>query len=150
MDLIIISLKINLFSSWYNWKIAELVLNNNHSLNLFFLQKAPKGMNKFLHLNLWQSINHFQMLITGLVIHPGTNHQFTIVDIYLQLYKLINLCLKFKKNLIITFFFCWSHPPSWDVWLFMLCCMFINHIIYIYIYRMIFNADIPPYLNFKC
>ena len=31
-DLIIISLKMNLFSPWYNWKIAELTLNNNHSL----------------------------------------------------------------------------------------------------------------------
>jgi hypothetical protein len=31
-DLILISLKINLFSSWYNWKIAELTINNNHSL----------------------------------------------------------------------------------------------------------------------
>ena len=32
-DLIIISLKINLFSPWYSWEIAELALNNNHSLN---------------------------------------------------------------------------------------------------------------------
>jgi hypothetical protein len=31
-DLIIISLKINLSSLWYSWKIAELMLNNNHSL----------------------------------------------------------------------------------------------------------------------
>jgi hypothetical protein len=28
----IFSLKINLFSPWYSWKIAELALNNNHSL----------------------------------------------------------------------------------------------------------------------
>jgi len=28
----IISFKINLCSSWYSWKIAELALNNNHSL----------------------------------------------------------------------------------------------------------------------
>jgi len=26
-------LKINLFSSWYSWKIAELALNNNQSHN---------------------------------------------------------------------------------------------------------------------
>jgi hypothetical protein len=32
VDLIIISLKINLFLPWYSWKIAELALNNNHSL----------------------------------------------------------------------------------------------------------------------
>ena len=31
-DVIVISLKINLFLSWYGWKIAELSLNNNHSL----------------------------------------------------------------------------------------------------------------------
>ena len=31
-DLIIISLKINKFSPWYSWKIAELAINNNQSL----------------------------------------------------------------------------------------------------------------------
>jgi len=31
-DIIIIPLKINLFSPWYSWKIAALALNNNHSL----------------------------------------------------------------------------------------------------------------------
>jgi hypothetical protein len=35
-DSIIIFLKINLFSPWYSWKIAELVLNNNHSLTPTF------------------------------------------------------------------------------------------------------------------
>jgi len=30
-----ISLNINLFSSWYSWKIAELALNNNHCLTIF-------------------------------------------------------------------------------------------------------------------
>ena len=34
-DLMIVSLKINLFSPWYSWKIAELVLNNNQPLNAF-------------------------------------------------------------------------------------------------------------------
>jgi hypothetical protein len=32
VDLIIISLKINLFSPWYSWKIAELALSINQSL----------------------------------------------------------------------------------------------------------------------
>jgi len=31
-DLILISLTINLFSPWYSWNIADLVLNNNPSL----------------------------------------------------------------------------------------------------------------------
>ena len=30
-DIIIISLKMNLFSPWYSWKIAELALSNNRS-----------------------------------------------------------------------------------------------------------------------
>ena len=33
-NIIIISLKIKLLSPWYSWKIAELAVNNNHSLNL--------------------------------------------------------------------------------------------------------------------
>jgi hypothetical protein len=33
-DLIIISLKIILFSPWYSWTIADLELNNNHSLTI--------------------------------------------------------------------------------------------------------------------
>jgi hypothetical protein len=36
-DLIIISLKINMFSPWYSWKFAEFALNNNHSLSRAFL-----------------------------------------------------------------------------------------------------------------
>jgi hypothetical protein len=32
-------LKINLFLSWYSWKIAELALNNNHSLT-----QTPRGI----------------------------------------------------------------------------------------------------------
>jgi len=30
-DLICISFKFNLFSTWYSWKIAGLALNSNHS-----------------------------------------------------------------------------------------------------------------------
>jgi hypothetical protein len=32
INIIITLLKINLFSPWYSWKVAELALNNNHSL----------------------------------------------------------------------------------------------------------------------
>ena len=40
-DLIIISLKINLLSPWYSWKIGELALNNNHSITLFKTSLTP-------------------------------------------------------------------------------------------------------------
>ena len=33
-DLIIFPLKINLLSPWHSWRIAELALNNNHSLTI--------------------------------------------------------------------------------------------------------------------
>ena len=36
--IIIISLRFNLFSPWYNWKMTRLVLNNNHSLTSFTLK----------------------------------------------------------------------------------------------------------------
>jgi len=45
VDLIIISSKINLFSSWYSWKSAELALNNNHSLtHNIMLELFPLGV----------------------------------------------------------------------------------------------------------
>jgi hypothetical protein len=49
LDLIIISLKINLFSPWSSWKIAELVLNNNHWLTPnHFYRLIIKGFLYFL------------------------------------------------------------------------------------------------------
>ena len=47
--LIIISLKINLFSPWYSWTIAELALNSNHSLTLF---------REYLHCKMYQASRH--------------------------------------------------------------------------------------------
>ena len=43
-DLIIISLKINLFSPWYSWKIAELALSNNHSLTQIWYKTIIKDL----------------------------------------------------------------------------------------------------------
>ena len=51
-DLIIISLKINLFSPWYSWKIAELALNNNHSLTLLCAW-LHSHTGDTQHLTLW-------------------------------------------------------------------------------------------------
>ena len=36
------SLKVNLLLPWYSWKIAELALNNNQSLNISFWSKENK------------------------------------------------------------------------------------------------------------
>ena len=54
----IISLNINLFSPWYSWKIAQLVLNNNHSLIthdiVFAFDKNMKT--KFIKLGVTSTI----------------------------------------------------------------------------------------------
>ena len=47
-DLIIITLKINLFSPWHSLKIAELVLNSTHSLTQAFLT----GENQIIHVSV--------------------------------------------------------------------------------------------------
>jgi len=50
-DLIIISLKINLFSPWYSWKIAELTLNISRSLNLKHVYNIT--WNKYPYIIRW-------------------------------------------------------------------------------------------------
>jgi len=52
-DLIIISLKIKLFSPWYSWKIAVLALNNNHSLTHSFHQPCCLDYVPFLQCLHW-------------------------------------------------------------------------------------------------
>jgi len=42
---IIISLKCNVFSPWYSWKIADLALNNTHSVEQ---QKLQTKKSKYL------------------------------------------------------------------------------------------------------
>jgi hypothetical protein len=78
-DLFIISLKINLFSPWYRWKIAELALNNNHSLTITadILTKIHVfyigTLFSFLHTN-----SHFKYCKSGYnkpVIFKGSPHK---------------------------------------------------------------------------
>ena len=60
-------LKINLFSPWYSWKIAELVLNNNHSLThissisvwVFALWRKRKVSFFFSSTLFWLKIKKF-------------------------------------------------------------------------------------------
>ena len=56
-DLLIVSLKINLFSPWYSWKMAELVLDNNHSLTQFV----------FCVMCLLSRINRFLLFCMGIL-----------------------------------------------------------------------------------
>ena len=62
VDLIIILLKINLFSPWYSWEIAELVLNNNHSLNLINQTECLQSFQiACTTLNKWDNPSHKQV-----------------------------------------------------------------------------------------
>jgi hypothetical protein len=61
-DLIIISLKINLFLPWYSWKIAELALNNNHLLYYTWdklCQVLVKDSVTISQLNSWKNYSHY-------------------------------------------------------------------------------------------
>ena len=66
-DLIIISLKINLLSSWYRWKVADLALNNNHSIT-----PCEWG---------WKTDSAY----TNSLIFTSTRH--TFINKYLKLYE---------------------------------------------------------------
>ena len=61
--LIIISLKNNLFSPWYSWKIAELALNNNH-LTSFLFSIFTKSIIIMLKIKILFDVNFY--LIIGL------------------------------------------------------------------------------------
>jgi hypothetical protein len=50
------SLKINLFLSWYSWKIAELALNNNHSLTIICIGHIVFGRIFMLFLYIWADL----------------------------------------------------------------------------------------------
>ena len=58
-DLIIISLKINLFSPWYSWIIAKLALSNNHSLTHLNRHKIVADFFFF-----WYTSKHHLLKIT--------------------------------------------------------------------------------------
>jgi hypothetical protein len=67
-DLIILSLKINLFPPWYSWKIAELAFNNNHSPTHSFTCRGLSILKSTRHsLRSWQ-INDFFLLMLALLI----------------------------------------------------------------------------------
>jgi hypothetical protein len=76
-DLIIISLKINnLFSPWYSWKIAELVLNNNHSLIHFILY----------HIVVIHMLDFILTCQLWIWYQPLTNERTCYIIIALELY----------------------------------------------------------------
>jgi len=77
MDVIIISLQINLYLTWYTcrWKIVQLALNNNHSTHfLFNLQEKDFELQYYfkifrqpytwlqLPLDIWSSVPNFEMI----------------------------------------------------------------------------------------
>ena len=64
-DLIIISLKINTFWPWYSWKIAELALNNNHSLLII-----QCNTNATSDIPVYIANKRSSLLFQNLTVHP--------------------------------------------------------------------------------
>ena len=63
-DLIIISLKINLFSPWYNWQITELALDITHSLNISRCTSLSKRNCTAMELDLFE-VTTSEALVTA-------------------------------------------------------------------------------------
>jgi len=69
-------LKINLFSSWYSWKITELALNNNHSLTRMDITRSSDGelyiiyRRKFFHIPI-PAIIDTTITLTWITGKPG-------------------------------------------------------------------------------
>jgi hypothetical protein len=80
LDLIIISLKISLFSSLYSRKIAELVLSNNHSLTLilkdyqfYILWLDPKGARLTIYSTSKEiAVKHIVCSLDDIIQHPSS------------------------------------------------------------------------------
>ena len=71
VDIIIISLKCNLFLPWYIWKIAHLVLNNNWSLTRSLIHSLDHSSTHSLILyvvNLLMNYYKYETLIVTLLI----------------------------------------------------------------------------------
>jgi hypothetical protein len=71
VDIIIIALKINLFSPWYSWNIAELTLNNNPSLthSSFSVLWPILSILDFIFWFLWRLFITFNIIMAFLYLH---------------------------------------------------------------------------------
>jgi hypothetical protein len=99
-DFIIISLKINLISPWYSWKIAEIVLNNNHPLP--FIKLTSVIMNLiWLKRHINPSVEDFFKPMLQLLLHyvenAQENKENTILS-YNRQSKCVTYVTTIKKN----------------------------------------------------
>jgi hypothetical protein len=79
--IIIISLKMNLFSPWYSWKITELALNNNHSLNKNISIRQPwLFVRKFLNQRALKELFNEASA-------KGDDWSFTITVSFIEIYN---------------------------------------------------------------
>jgi len=91
-NLIIILLKINLFSSWYSRKIAELALNNKHwhsllKIKLIFLPLPLYKVNfSTTSCPKWTWLSNF-LLLNLCIMHQYMNNVLTTVLIFPIIYS---------------------------------------------------------------
>ena len=110
MDLIVISLKISLFSPWYSWKIAELALSNTHTLTLEDI--ATTALNKLL------LITSFILLTRSMHGNLHTRHShlwsvsMTSLVFICSITRRIHLCVCCTPQLSHVFLFTYSGVPA--------------------------------------
>jgi hypothetical protein len=84
-DLIIFSLKIHLFLPWYSWKIAELVLNNKHSLVKLRVWIQWSVLNTTLHDKVCQWLVLDQRFNLGTTVSSTNKTDFhDITELFLK------------------------------------------------------------------
>ena len=113
-EFIIISLKTNLFSPWYSWKMAELALNNNHSLTHLIYS--------FL-LPLWHLQNFLVYILENFEDKKGVSFH-TNIYIY-NIWSNTHACVVYNGKLN-TFICSYAHLFSFPIFRF---CLYLIKVI---------------------
>ena len=122
-DMIIISLKINMFLPWYSWKIAELALKNNHSHDNIILIWSIV-MKVLCYVNICQSKLTFDVDLFFIFSFQSCTTLFVKMCIFQRFFQLWgnwHTCALIVELLIIIIFFffdemIWTYHRGHTYW----------------------------------
>ena len=133
VDLTIISLEINLFSPWYSWKIADLALNNNHSITTLVMSGTAECSTSAYNShdgNMLEPIifemNYSWVPVLGIsfqVFHWYYIGAWSVVGYQWRVW--LDIPHASKVNLVITNFF-WFYERTFMQIIFALCSFLLN------------------------
>ena len=99
MDLNIIPSKINLFLPWYSWKIAELVLNNNHSLQFMLIKPVLSDHLSYVPVFLCSlGLHKTKFTAQNKRFHNEFRHIFKCILSSLEFYKILSCSIHIFKQ----------------------------------------------------